>query len=415
MVLAVGLSLFATRTARGEEPQRTDNGDGTFSLVLPSGLETESIQYDGVFTWEYVGQARYRNDVSPPDNTEAVEPEYVLTSMWYDPEEYFGVGTTTQDDQYGRLWLLVDVDLVAAAQKISEYDALVEELWGAEVVGENPGIRYTENPGEIHQIDLQPWSTAECDSGDPGPEVYEHSNDDLDIISSTYNERQRKIVVVWLDYGEGSGQCSGVLVDNDTVLTAGHCIADEYGYLLTYADITVCSYGNVQSGAECIGASQRLTQGGTFNGNKDDDYALIHLSEPFSLGWFALSQADDSVIDDFTDFHRGYPGWSPSCDDNTVYTGVIDSSFPGAHQYMANGEIQATPSGYIKFDTSGADGMSGSPHFYCPNPDTDEDGDTCEHGHWITAVQGGNLYILNAGHSYGAKASDIRDWVITNL
>ena len=131
MVLSVGLSLFVSRAARAEQQQRIDHGDGTYSLALPSGLEAESIKYDGVFTWEYLGQARYRTDARLPDNDEAVEPEYVLTSMWYDPEEYFGVGTTTQDDQYGRLWLLVDVDLVAAEEKIGEYDALVEELWGA--------------------------------------------------------------------------------------------------------------------------------------------------------------------------------------------------------------------------------------------------------------------------------------------
>ena len=131
-----------------------------------------------------------------------------------------------------------------------------------------------------------------------------------------------------------------------------------------------------------------------------------------------MSTASDSFIDDWTDCRRGYPGWTPDCADNVTNDNskTIVDSVPGVYMHKTDGEIQSTPAGYVKYDTSSAKGMSGGPHYYCPY-DTDHDGDYCEDGHWITGVTHGYyIYWFFGYHGYvsGVKARDIRDWVIAN-
>lgn len=384
-------------------------------MVLPADQAIASYD-DGVQTWKYVGQARL--PVHPTIERElwSVEPDYVITSIDYDPDEYLGVGVTTALDAEGRLWLLDTVDVDAANAKIQKHRIDTAKMFGgvSEPSGGddwNPGIEYNESPGEWSLLYPQSWTTQECDSSDPGPEIYEHDPDTINKVTASYNEWQKKSVVIFI-WGGVNAMCSGTLVDNNSVLTAGHCLADSSGYLTTAGNYKVCTYGNVQSPAVCHVGSTIVTPGGTWDGSKADDYGLINLSSSFSVGWFGIADASDGTLNNYPDRHQGYPGYADGCVDNVEYsdTVTINDTYYGAYLHQTVGTIQSTPTGYIKFDTGSGDGFSGGVHFYCPN------GSGCGNGHYLTAVHGGVSYsaFFDTGYSYGAKGRDINDWVVAN-
>lgn len=205
--------------------------------------------------------------------------------------------------------------------------------------------------------------------------------------------------------------CSGVMVDSTWLLTAAHCVADENGYFDT-DEYDVCTRENLQSGAQCFGIADARTPGGTWDGDVEDDYAVVKLDGAPGEGWMAITSASDSTTSSYTNFHRAYPGWVPGCIDNFEYSlsEVIVEGPPGVRMYKADGDIQSTPSGRVRFDISSAVGMSGGPFFYCPNG-------PCDDGHWVTSIMSTpNIWWFFGwtGYMEGPKGSDFRTWVINN-
>ena len=234
--------------------------------------------------------------------------------------------------------------------------------------------------------------------------------------------------------GSGSAQFmgSGVLVDDDTVLTAAHAIADGSGYF-DQVNMRVCSYGNTETGAACRSVTGLAAPGGVYDGTVANDYGVMTLSSAYSptLGWMAMSTASDATIAAATHYHEGFPHYDPFCDVNwtsadadTVVDGTylgIDYgvsppvfrswNYYGAWLMTAYGPAYDALTGQVRFNVSSGSGMSGGPYYYCPSGCTATSG-----AHYITAItHSHHINSATDGYTNGAKARDFRDWVILHM
>jgi len=254
------------------------------------------------------------------------------------------------------------------------------------------------------------WTTNSCG-------YFQNSIDPLAGSSTPLNERGRKVVTVWTESGRGSG----TMIDDRHILTAAHVVtlSDGTHEDLVGTGVDVCTYGNRSANASsgrqhevnCYSVGWIHTRSSWKGFGKSTDYinwdyAIITLNSvlvsPFNFGWMALSQASGSTLVQHSDFHRGYPGSESDCTANS-FTGVA-SGFVGLKASDSDGEPDTVMSATINYTTSTATGMSGGPHYYCPNG-------SCDDGHWITGVQSGAWVFAGLGASNGPRASTFRDWV----
>ncbi len=392
--------------ALGIERQYSLDGS-TFSYLLPPELETPEFQRSGSLTWLYVGQAEFRAWEDVQEGVWSQVPETILTGLSFDPESYLGVGVQTKIDKYGRLWLLYEADLEAARQAVVDYNTAVQlEFSHLETFTETTGIEFPENAGEWRYTQpMYDYYWYNCSGGTEEYEITNYTYDVLAEVSGTLSDRQRKIVILW----RGSSHCSGTMVDNHWLLTAAHCVASSTGYYST-TNMQVCTLENLQSGATCYDVENVVAPGGVFDGQAENDYAVVEIDGTTSgIGWFALTDEWDYIVDNYEQFVRGYPGYrGSSCDSNQVSDNAqtVDDAYNGLNMWSADGWVEATPSGRMDYNISGGSGMSGSPVFYCPN------GSGCDDGHYITGVMA--QYEFDPSYFMGPKARSIRDWVITN-
>lgn len=186
-------------------------------------------------------------------------------------------------------------------------------------------------------------------------------------ITNTTDYPWRTIARLQLTFPDGSGGgCSGSMVDNFHILTAGHCIhsvsrggwADVKVYMAQNGSSTPYYYAN--------NSHIRSYTGWTVNQSPDHDWALITLDRNIGA-------------------HVGWMGRQTAASSNSIYTGVLNvSGYPGdkpfgTHWYDADYGDSATANRHHYFmDTFG--GQSGAP---------------------VWRIDGGSRYILTI-HAYGA-------------
>lgn len=429
------------RTSQGDEEdpelERVLLHDGGYYYVLPGDLKTEQVMVDGPTIWRYDGQQVFHiRDEPVSREVEYVVPEYTLTDVSWDAEAYLGVGKTTRVDRYGRRWLLIGIDKPALWEKLDAYDALVEQEFGVEPgAQERVGIIYNQNAGEKTSGTLTAgdvWSLDDCGIS-TGYEVIDHLygglTEPLTDVTTPEHFETKVVLVLGVTPDGYQYRGSGAMVDDDTVLTAAHVIADESGYFNPNL-MRICSLGNVYASAVCHKVEDVQAPGGVWDDTLEKswqyDYGVISLASPMpsSVGWLPMSVASDTVLEDSIHFHVGFPRYKPgSCSSNisSSSTDIINSGsytgrdpvtgMPQPYKYYGSWLMTAYGPTYevaatrIKFNVSSASQMSGSPYVYCPLG-------CSEGGDYITAVTSGNDSSPPI-FTYGPKMRLIRDWVIS--
>jgi hypothetical protein len=396
-----------------------------YYYVLPEDLETPEFLREGSLLWRYDGQQEFSDselDLPVRQQITMREPDYVLTGIEFDPEAYLGVGLMGRLDQYGRRWVLDSVDLETLRHLIEAYDEKVRAMYGKEEEGIDAGvgIEYNDAAGEEYSGIPTGWDKIDCP---PSDFHFEHNgNGYLTKAPAPLNDRSKLVV------GNGA---SGTLVGDDRVLTAAHT--------WTYANgsprdlLTIPPYCTLENLVENLASGPPWCYGvehfypspnwkgypesptDTVYSTVDEDYAVVDiLGAPGAvLGTMPLSQASDSTISSAVDRHRGVPDFTRACSLNTISDDALtyDDYHNGFHLFQADGTVQSTPTGYVKYDTSTATGCSGGPHYYCPTG-------ACVTV-FITGVQGIASICDNppctSGYVAGPKARDIRDFVISRL
>ena len=389
--------------------------DTHYIKLLPEGVETPKQVKEGAILWEYQGQVEFVLEPKAHTRREVVdEPEKPLSADYW-IEDILG---SERIDELGRLWIAVEVDRDAAKEMFTAYDQAVEETVGLEDASLlDPNLpEYVEENESMFTKSMQEmltWFLSDCD-GNGGLDRFRWDSDDRVESANLMNVRQRKVMRIQIG---NNGLCSGTMVDDEWLLTAAHCVTDDFGNNLNLSDFVVCTYGNYQSSAQCFSVVERVVASGWSSGQKmEDDYAVLKLSASPGVGWMAISSASNGTLESNPVNNVGFPGTNkgPVC--SSTFESSVNSFFlvggtfrslTASTQYRSQGELFNATTNLVKTRVDLAKGHSGGPFFYYPSG--------CCGSHFLTGVVSAykNPTVGNA-YTGGPKGPKIRNWVTLN-
>lgn len=375
-------------------------GGQFFRLKLPTEIDTPAWVRQGGKIWVYAGQEVFAHTsvcVGPRSYREWISTGMPVATL---RDQLVG---TELIDVLGRVWILNDID-PALNDDATDQDTILDTGNVTTSDTSTYGDGYWEQGTEVllHGYDL-----SDC-SGNEEEDLFIHGTDDRSIVANPMNVRERKIGILVISLGGGlQTHCSGVFVDQNTLLTAAHCTTDqETGLPLPTTSFDVCTWGNYQTGAECWQSPWVIRAPNYYGGALKNDYALVDIgdNQNAGVGWMAISTASGSVIETVPNRTVGHPRWGSGCASNLVLG--VNPFLRACLGFTQLTDVELTPN-LIKTTGDASVGQSGSPLFYYPQG--------CCGAHYVTGVL--STYRNPFGtHAYvgGPNHDRIRQWVNDN-
>jgi V8-like Glu-specific endopeptidase len=371
----------AAEVIDADQLETLDNGDGTWSYALPEGFDPTIRLQGNIVTWRYAGQARFSYEP-----TQGAERTWIATAE-PPPTPDEQLSAMKRIDRLGRIWKVDAIDenawnlarQPAAAEREEEFVADVIRPFEPEY---EPGTPVTWKPVS--------WDHRDCDPDESNGvftpnEGHFWDGDGRTFITSGHNARQKTAVKIAVD---NRLVCTGVILRQDQVLTAAHCVSDDNNNPIAFNRVRVFRDDiNASLGARDIDFPGTYGGGSGDGGGTDfgDDWAIVELTSTWAAAGFAaaqdmdISSATDTQLGNLTNVHNlAFPQFAPVCS-------------PNASQFLVHNQefepIAAILDKRLRFKIDGTPGHSGSPIYFCPEGD-DNVCDVGEQGFVIAVFAG---------------------------
>jgi len=359
--------------------ERVEVGTGLWSEWRSDGAAVGERRWVGPVLYEYVGQVKY-SDAPQPQG-----PQWISTkSRFIDTSPRGQIVDSPLFDSKGGKWIAVDVREDATSRLQHKLASQAAELLNTGDFSNPESREWVEGEQYRFEPNGRTW-TRNCGTTSDPIKFRGYATEDRREQEFSPTERQKAAALVISPIG----QCAGVWLGSQVILTAAHCIWDKSTREFVHRSrITTCSKGNAYPGARCKSGAWLVRSSPLYWPVSDDfdprdDYALIYLSDPLmgaTHTTMSLNTLADRHVTGYTMHNLGHPGYAPptsTCTPNEPAPWSSHITDLASNVVHSMGSLTAPI--YVStfhYQIDGGPGHSGGPVYYCGDArcDTGEEG-----------------------------------------